>query len=187
MGFSEWPTAPPRAQRERVGQNLVQTGPDQRPFGKQQIDQRFGIIREFVVLERRFLRENPGFGHLVVVLVKGELARQQCIEDNAQAPHVHLLACIFLSLEHLRRAVADGAAERLEIARFPFILAREPKVAQLDTLMLVQEDVFQFEIPMHTRFAVDISHRSNQLRKDPFHFLDWERAVAEEVVVEFVA
>jgi hypothetical protein len=34
---------------------------------------------------------------------------------------------------------------------------------------------------------VDISHRPNQLRKDPFHFLDRERAVAEEVVVEFVA
>jgi hypothetical protein len=53
--------------------------------------------------------------------------------------------------------------------------------------MFIQQDVLQFEIPVHTRLAVNIRHRADQLGKYPFHFLDGQRAMAEEIIIKFVA
>lgn len=53
--------------------------------------------------------------------------------------------------------------------------------------MFIQQNVLQLEISMNARLAVDIGYRSDKLSEYPFHFLDGEWAVAEKVIIEFIA
>ena len=111
------------------------------------------MIRPF-----RFAAKDLGSCEVIVVVVKGELAAQQGVENDAQAPNINLLSGILLPLQHLRSAVADRAAERLEVARLPLVLPREAEIAQLNILMLVKQDILQLKISMDAGSIVNVRH-----------------------------
>lgn len=53
--------------------------------------------------------------------------------------------------------------------------------------MFVQEYILQLQVTVHTRFTMHIGDGSNQLGEYPLDFLDGQGAMAEEIVVKFVA
>jgi uncharacterized membrane protein YccF (DUF307 family) len=127
------------------------------------------------------------FGDQFVVFVKRQLADQKRVEDDAQTPHVHLFSRIFLALEHLGRAVANGATPCLQIVGLPFVLARETKIDQLYIPMLVQQNVLELQVAVDARLVVDIGDGADELGEDALNFEGLDGALFQDVVVEFVA
>ena len=93
-----------------------------------------------------FLGQNLAARHVIIVLVEGELAAEERVENDPQAPHVHLLAGVLLPLEHFRRRVTYRAAERLEMVGSALVFSREAEIDELDILVLVEEDILELEI-----------------------------------------
>ena len=166
-------------------QDIAQARSNQRTLRQKRVDQRLGVFGEFIIV-RRLFRENPCLGDLVVILVVRQLPRDECIQNDAQTPNIHFLAGIFLALEHFGGAVADGATECLQIARLAFVFPRKPKIAQLDVFLLVEQDVLQLEVSMNTGLAMDVGDGANELCEDPLDLFNGQRAMTEEIVVEFI-
>ncbi len=95
-----------------MGQNVRQGWSEQSPLRQQRLDQADGLWRQ-VFRKCGILGQDLRPRHVVVVVIKRQLAAEQSVQDDAQAPHVHLFTGIFLALEHLRRGVTYCAAEGL--------------------------------------------------------------------------
>jgi len=52
--------------------------------------------------------------------------------------------------------------------------------------MLVQQDVFQFEVAVDTGLVVDVRDCADKLRKDLLDFGWFERAVLKEIIIELI-
>jgi hypothetical protein len=75
----------------------------------------------------------------------------------------------------------------LEIVCFAFIFPRETKVAQLDILVFVEEDVLQLQISMNAGLAVDICDGADELSEDLLYGIHRKWSILAQVVVELVA
>lgn len=127
--------------REDVGE----TGSRERSLGQQQFEQRDSVVGQ-VARELGILGQDLVPGHGVVVVVERQLSAEQGIQDDTQAPNVHLFARVFLAFEHFRRCVAYRPTECLEMVRPPLVFSREAEINELDVFVLVEEDVLQLEI-----------------------------------------
>lgn len=78
--------------------------------------------------------------HLEVLSIKGQRSTDQGVQDDPQAPDVHLGAVVLLPLEELRCGVRRGAAEGVQLAACGKLVA-ESKVGDLDVGVCVQEQV----------------------------------------------
>lgn len=77
---------------------------------------------------------------LEVLPIKGQRAADQCVENDPQAPDVHLRPIILLALEELGGCVGRGAAERVQLVpQSKFIT--EAKVRYLDVHVRIQQQV----------------------------------------------
>ena len=103
-----------------------------------------------------FLFQDASLGGILVVVVERELSTKERVEDDSETPDVNLFTSIFFTLEHLGCAVTYSATPRLKIARFALIFSCEAKIYQLDVLMLVQKDVFEFQVSVNTGLLMDI-------------------------------
>lgn len=72
------------------------------------------------------------------------------------------------------------------MAGLAFVLASEPKIAQLDVFVLVQQDVLKLEISVDAGHVVHVSHRPYQLGEYLLHFLRRKWSIAAKMVVELV-
>jgi len=78
--------------------------------------------------------------HLEVLPVEGQRAADQRVQDDPQAPDVHLRPVVLLALEELGRGVGRRAAERVQLAAQRELVA-EAEVGDLDVHVGVQEQV----------------------------------------------
>lgn len=78
--------------------------------------------------------------HLEVVAVEGQGAADQRVEDDAQAPDVHLGAVVLLALEELGGGVGGGPAEGVQFGAQRELVA-EPKIGDFDVGVGVQQQV----------------------------------------------
>ena len=72
------------------------------------------------------------------------LADQHLVEDQAHAPDVALLV-VLLQLEHLRRCVERSAGA---LGHLYLHVTSQSEVCDLEFLVLIEEDVIRFEIPV---------------------------------------
>ena len=82
-------------------------------------------------------------GHALVV--KGDLAADENVEDDTEAPDVDFWSGILTSLEQLWSSKVETAAEGLELALGGEQIA-EAKVNDFDITGLADKDILYFEI-----------------------------------------
>lgn len=100
--------------------------------------------------------------HILVVIVEGQAAGKQGVEDDSQGPDIDLLAAVLAAGQHLGRRIAGGAAEGVEqLPRLEF--PAESKVGQLRVAALVQQDVLELEVPVDDPLAVDVAEPETDL------------------------
>lgn len=78
--------------------------------------------------------------HLEVLPIEGQRSADQRVEDDAQAPDVHLGPVVFLALEELGGGVRRGTAERVQLVPQSELVA-EAKVGYFDVHVGVQQQV----------------------------------------------
>jgi len=170
---------------ERVGENVGQGGPEQRAFREQPLQQRQGV-GGYVVRVVGLLGQNLGPRDAVVIIVERQLAAEQGVENHTQTPHVHLFARVLLPLEHLGRRIAYCPAKSLQVVGLALVFAREAKVAELDVLVFVEQDVFELEVAVDAGLRVDVAYGADELGEGFLDLVDGELAMLEEVVVQLV-
>jgi hypothetical protein len=143
---------------------------------------RWEVVRVF-----GFFFEYLHLRDIFVVLVKGQLAHQQCVEYDAETPDIHLFSRILLPLQHLGRTVAHRAAPCLQVVGLALVFSREAEVDQLDVAVLVEQDVLEFQVAVDAGLVVDVCNGADELGEDALDLGRFEGAVVEEVVVQFVA
>ena len=74
---------------------------------------------------------DPGVGVLERLRFEGRLPHEQCVEDAADRPDVHLVAVTLLA-KHLRRDVVGGAAKRPLPLAIGLDAGGEAKVSDFD-------------------------------------------------------
>lgn len=67
------------------------------------------------------------------------------------------------------------------------VFSRKPKIDKLDVFMFIEEYVLEFQVPMDTRVHVHIRDRADELCEDLLDLCNGQRAMLEEVVVQFIA
>ena len=72
--------------------------------------------------------------------VEGQRPADQGVQDDPQAPDVHLRPVVLLALEKLRRRVWRGAAKRVQFGAQPEFVA-EAEIRDLDVGVGVQQEV----------------------------------------------
>lgn len=78
--------------------------------------------------------------HLEVVPIEGQGAADEGVQDDAEAPDVHLWPIILLALEQLWRSIRGAPTERVQL-RAQSKLVAEAKVSDLDVGLGIQQQV----------------------------------------------
>lgn len=73
----------------------------------------------------------PLLSYLQVLSIKGQGAADQCVENDPQAPDVHLGPVVLLALKELRGSVGGAAAECVQLISHGKLIA-ETKVCYLN-------------------------------------------------------
>lgn len=82
----------------------------------------------------------PHRWHLEVVPVEGQGAADQCVQDDAQAPDVHLWPIILLALEQFRGGVRGAPTEGVQLGTKRELVA-EAEVGDFDVGLGIQQQV----------------------------------------------
>lgn len=123
--------------------------------------------------------KQPGVG----VVVEGEVAAEQGVENDPNTPNVGLLAGVLVSLDHLRGRVGGRAAKGLhERARVEKV--GKAKVYDLDVEILVQQDVLGLQISVDDVVGVTVVEGGDDLPEKPPGFLLLDPLLAHNVVKE---
>mmetsp|Transcript_3398 Transcript_3398/g.7606 ORF Transcript_3398/g.7606 Transcript_3398/m.7606 type:complete len:221 (+) Transcript_3398:187-849(+) len=102
-----------------------------------------------------------------VLVVKGERAAQQRIENHAAAPHVHLGSGVELARDDFGRRVVGRAAARLEEVAVLHDVG-EAEVGDAELLVAVEQQVLRLEVAVHHRVLVAVlDARHELLEHDP--------------------
>lgn len=98
--------------------------------------------------------------HLEILSVKRQGSADQCIEDDSQAPDIHLRTIILFALEEFWGSIRRTATESIELVPKGEFVAKA-KVCNLDVHISIQEQVFCLE----RRWQA--SERTKQRRQGP--------------------
>lgn len=79
---------------------------------------------------------------LQVLTVKWQRAADQCVQNDSEAPHVHLRSVVLLALEKFRRSVGRRATECVQLVAQRELIA-EAEVCNLDVGVGVQQKVLR--------------------------------------------
>ena len=92
-----------------------------------------------------------------VLVLKGEVAAEHGVEDDAAGPDVDAGALVAPARDHLGRSVARGPAGRFEpFARL--VLVGQSEVHDLDVALVVEKQVLRLQVPVHDPVLVDVLH-----------------------------
>lgn len=114
------------------------------------------------------------------LVVEGQGAAEQGVENDAAAPDVDLGAGIHVARDHLRRRVVRAAARRPQELPVPRHV-RESKVRDLHVLVRVQQQVLRLQIPVHHAVVVAVLHAGHDLLEEAARLrfgqlLEWDSA-----------
>ena len=101
--------------------------------------------------------------------MEGVLESAKLIQDAAQGPYVRLIG-IRLVLAYLRRHVVRRALHCERVVARALQHLGYTKVPEFDSIILGQEYILRFQIPVENLAAVDILQRQAKLYK-PIHDL----------------
>jgi hypothetical protein len=79
--------------------------------------------------------------HLEVLSIKRQGSADQCIEDDSQAPDIHLRTIILFALEKFWGSIRRTATESIQLVPKGEFVAKA-KVCNLDVHISIQEQVF---------------------------------------------
>ncbi len=88
-----------------------------------------------------------------VVVVEGERAHQQRVQDDPAGPHVRPAAVVLLPADHLRAGVVRGAAGRLQHGANR-LQGGHAEVGDLDVVLVVQQKVLGLQVTVTGRRRV---------------------------------
>ena len=100
-----------------------------------------------------------------VLVVEGEGAAQERVEDDAARPDVHLRPGVQLARDDLGGGVVGAAAagaKKLPVQHH----VGEAKVGDLDVEVLVEEEVLRLEVAVHHVVAVAVVHAGDDLLEE---------------------
>lgn len=123
-------------------------------------------------------------GHALVV--EGDLAADEDIQDNTKAPHVDLGAGVCPSLEELRGGEVQATAEGLEVAAWREEVA-QAKVDDFDVTHLADEDVLDLEVSVYNAVPVAIVEGTSNLTAELAGLLLLELPMGDDVVEHLAA
>ena len=89
---------------------------------------------------------------LEVVVVEGQRAHEQRVQDDAARPDVRLAAVVLLAAYDLRAGVVRRAAARLQ-HRAVHLQRRHAEVGYLDVQLVVQQQILRLQISVTVEFA----------------------------------
>jgi hypothetical protein len=117
------------------------------------------------------------------LLVEGEGAHQQGIEDDSTTPDIHGSTFIFAFSDNLGGGIVGAAAGRLEK---PAILheVAESEIDDLDDFAGPDEDVFGFEVAVGDEVMVGVGNSSDDLPEEEAS-ISFADLVILYVVIEF--
>lgn len=95
-------------------------------------------------------------GGLHVLGLERRLADQQCVEDHARGPDVHLEGVSRLPLQYLWRDVVRRAADGLAALVGVREVRGQAEVPHLDAHVRVDKQVPQLQIPVDDQVAVQV-------------------------------
>ena len=121
-----------------------------------------------------------------VLVVKGQRAAEERVEDNSAGPDVHLGARVQLAGDDLRRRVVRGPAARPQELPVSHHVG-EAEVSDLHIERLVQQQVLRLEVPVHHVVAVAVVHAADDLLEEPPGVLLLQLAVLHDVVEQLPA
>mmetsp|Transcript_7285 Transcript_7285/g.26071 ORF Transcript_7285/g.26071 Transcript_7285/m.26071 type:complete len:273 (+) Transcript_7285:1135-1953(+) len=120
------------------------------------------------------------------LVVEGQRAAEQRVQDDATAPHVHLRARVHEAGDDLGRRVvgraARGAQERAILHH-----VRQAEVSDLDVVVLVQQQVLRLEVSVHHLVEVAVLNARHNLLEDVPCLVLRQPALLDNVVEELAA
>ncbi len=120
------------------------------------------------------------------LIVEWDLATNEDVEDDAEAPHVYFRASVGPGLQELRGGKIQAAAKGLEVPAWRKQVA-QTKVDNLDVAILADEDVFDFKIAVDNAVAVAVVEGAGNLAAELARLLFLELAMGDDVVEHLTA
>lgn len=115
------------------------------------------------------------------LVVEGDFAADEDVEDDSETPDIDFGASILSCLQQFRSSKVQTAAEG------PQVIARrkeiaEPKIDDLDVSSFADQDILDFEVPMHDAVPVTVIQGTGDLTSKFPGLLLLELAVRDDVV-----
>mmetsp|Transcript_10454 Transcript_10454/g.43278 ORF Transcript_10454/g.43278 Transcript_10454/m.43278 type:complete len:343 (+) Transcript_10454:2484-3512(+) len=120
------------------------------------------------------------------LVVEGEGAAQERVQDHPARPHVHLRTAVELTGDNLRRGVVRRPARRLQKVPVPHHVA-QAKVRDLHVGLGVQQEVLGLEIAVDHHVAVAVLDAGDDLLKEVSRLVLAETTLLHDVVEELAA
>merc|ERR1719399_2002554 len=93
-----------------------------------------------------------------VLVVKGQAAAEEGVEDDPEGPYVHLRPRVELPRDYLRGGVVGRTAGGLQEMAVAHYVA-ESEVCHLHVHVRVQQKILRLEVPVHDTMPVTALHR----------------------------
>ena len=119
-----------------------------------------------------------------MLIVKGQTTDEQHIENHTAAPYIDFGAGIQLATNDLGCRVVGTAAARLEEIPVGHDVA-QPKVGNLDIQVLVQKQIFWFQIPVHNLVTMAVLDSTEHLLEEAARLVLFHSPVGDDVVEQF--
>jgi hypothetical protein len=115
------------------------------------------------------------------LVVKGYLATDQDIENDAKAPDIYFGTCVLLGLQQLWCGKIQAATKRREQALWREEIA-QPEINDLDIPRLTDENILDLQISVHDTIPVAVVQGTCNLTGELARLLLLETAVRDDVV-----
>ena len=116
------------------------------------------------------------------MVVKGDFAANQDIDDDSEAPYVHLGAGVRLRLQELWRGEIQAAAECLETVTSRAEEVAQAKVDDLDVVVLADQYVLDLQIPVDDAVPMAVVDGARDLAGEASGILLLELAMRDDVI-----
>src|ERR1700722_121841 len=102
---------------------------------------------------------------LDILVLERKTATQHHVQYYSTAPHINFRPCIKPTSDDLRSSVIRAATTGLQEITI-FDLVRETKVCDLDVEVVIKENVFWFQIPVHDLQLVTVFDTGDELLEE---------------------
>eukprot|EP00968_Pinguiococcus_pyrenoidosus_P008168 scaffold576_cov260-Pinguiococcus_pyrenoidosus.AAC.32 len=120
------------------------------------------------------------------LVVEWERPAEQCVQDDATAPDIHLGARVEIAGDDLRGRVVRGPARGAQKLSVLHEVA-EAEVGDLDVVVRIEQQVLRLEVPMHDVVKVAVLHATDDLLHELSRLVRLQTALGNNVVEKLPA